>query len=114
MESVLMTTPLAFSASSSASADLPLAVGPAISTALPVSVAGLPGSSMSLVATLICNPATPALDSTAVDAARAILPGAQAANWLFEGVAADIAFAADGSARDVTARLREAVGDLPV
>ena len=49
---------------------------------------------MSLVATLICNPATPALDSTAIDAARAILPDAQAAHWLFEGVAADIPFAA--------------------
>jgi hypothetical protein len=35
MESVLMTTPPVAWASSSASADLPLAVGPAISTALP-------------------------------------------------------------------------------
>src|SRR5689334_13991954 len=114
MESVLMMTPLALTASSSASADLPLAVGPAISTALPVSVAGSPGSFMSLVATLICNPATPALDSTAVDAARAILPGAQAASWLFEGVAADIPFTATEAARDITARVRAAIGDLPV
>jgi phosphoserine phosphatase len=69
---------------------------------------------MSLVATLICNPATPALDSTAVDAVRAILPGAEAAHWLFEGVAADITFAATDSAASIAARLREAVGDLPV
>jgi phosphoserine phosphatase len=69
---------------------------------------------MSLVATLICNPAAPALDSTAIDAARAILPDAQAVEWLFEGVAADIAFAATDSAGAVTKRLREAVGDLPV
>src|SRR5436190_21050306 len=69
---------------------------------------------MSLVATLICNPATPALDSTAIDAARAILPDAQAADWLFEGVAADIPFTATESARDIAARLRTAVADLPV
>src|SRR5947199_202366 len=68
MESVLMTTPPVFCASASASADLPLAVGPAISTAL------FPNSEfacMSLVATLICNPANPALDSTIVDGALA-------------------------------------------
>ena len=69
---------------------------------------------MSLVATLICNPATPALDSTAIDAARAILPEAQAASWLFEGVAADIPFAATDTAQSFTARLRQALGDLPV
>jgi phosphoserine phosphatase len=69
---------------------------------------------MSLVATLICNPATPALDSTAVEAARAILPDAEAATWLFEGVAADITFAATDSAAAIAARLREAAGDLPV
>lgn len=45
---------------------------------------------------------------------RAILPGAQAPDWLFEGVAADIPFVATESARDIAARLREAVGDLPV
>src|SRR5882724_858679 len=69
---------------------------------------------MSLVATLICNPATPALDSTAIDAARAILPDAQQASWLFEGVAADIPFTATESARDIAAQLRTAVRDMPV
>jgi phosphoserine phosphatase len=69
---------------------------------------------MSLGATLICNPAAPALDSTAIEAARAILPDAQPARWLFEGVAADIPFVSTEAARDVAARLREAVEDLPV
>src|SRR3977135_3705787 len=90
MESVLIMTPPAACASSSAKADLPLAVGPAISTALL-----LPGefTCMSLVATLICNPADPALDSTVVDGARAILPSAGPAQWLFDEVAVDIPFA---------------------
>ena len=69
---------------------------------------------MSLVATLICNPATPALDSTVIEAARAILPDAQPAHWLFEGVAADIPFVATDAARDIASRLREAIDDLPV
>src|SRR5712672_4853840 len=69
---------------------------------------------MSLVATLICNPADPALDSTVVDGARAILPSPGAAQWLFDEVAVDIPF--DGS-EDIAAienRLREARGDLPI
>ena len=47
---------------------------------------------MSLVATLICNPASPSLDSTIVDGARAVLPHASPAHWLFDGVAVDIPF----------------------
>jgi len=64
---------------------------------------------MSLVATLICNPADPALDSTVVDGARAILPSAGPAQWLFNEVAVDIPF--EGSHDDIGAienRLREA------
>ena len=45
---------------------------------------------MSLVATLICNPNNPALDSTMLDGARAVLPQAGPAHWLWDGVAADI------------------------
>jgi phosphoserine phosphatase len=71
MESVLMTIPPAFCANSSARADLPLAVGPAISTAL---LKPNEFACMSLVATLICNPANPALDTTIVDGALAVLP----------------------------------------
>ena len=69
---------------------------------------------MSLVATLICNPANPALDSTVIDGARAILPSAGPAQWLFDEVAVDIPF--DEGREDVNAiehRLREARGDLP-
>src|SRR6267378_4158028 len=111
MESVLMTTPPDFCASSSAKADLPLAVGPAISTALlhprePVC--------MSLVATLICNPANPALDSTIVDGARAVLPSPGAAQWLFDEVAVDIPFDSHEDIKTVEARLRQARGDFPI
>ncbi len=69
---------------------------------------------MSLVATLICNPASPSLDSTLIEAARAILPGAGAACWLFDGVAADIPFANPEDRSAVVKRLRDALGDLPV
>ena len=47
---------------------------------------------MSLVATLICNPANPALDSTIVDGALAVLPPPGSAQWLFDEVAVDIPF----------------------
>ena len=69
---------------------------------------------MSLVATLICNPADPALDSTVVDGARAILPSAGPAQWLFDEVAVDIAFQSDDELRTIENRLREARGDLPI
>ncbi|SRR5579871_1422783 len=70
---------------------------------------------MSLVATLICNPANPALDSTVLDGARAILPSPGPAQWLWDEVAADIPFG-DGS-EDMAAiagRLRKAREDLPI
>ena len=70
---------------------------------------------MSLVATLICHPANPALDSTVLDGARALLPSAGPARWLFDEVAADIPFG-DGS-EDIAAiaeRLRAAREDLPI
>src|SRR4029079_2221259 len=136
MESALMTTPPAASASSSASADLPLAVGPAISTALPT---GLPLTCPSFtktsnvprrhadlqpnhkrpsVPTLFCTPNTPALASTIVDGARAVLPQAQPAHWLFDGVAVDIPFGADSNLEAyrhaIEQRLRELRGDLPI
>jgi phosphoserine phosphatase len=69
---------------------------------------------MSLVATLICNPANPALDSSIVDGARAILPGAGAARWLFNEVAVDIPFASSDPVDAIAGRLREARGDLPI
>lgn len=73
---------------------------------------------MSLVATLICNPNNPALDSTIVDGARAVLPQATPAHWLFDGVAVDIPFGADsnlaGDRHAIEERLREIRGDLPI
>src|SRR6476661_4837206 len=73
---------------------------------------------MSLVATLICNPDNPALDSTIVDGARAVLPQAAPAHWLFDGVAVDIPFGADsnleGDRHAIEERLRELRGDLPI
>src|SRR5216110_688752 len=111
MESVLMTIPPVFCANSSARADLPLAVGPAISTASP-------GDSefacMSLVATLICNPANPALDSTIVDGALAVLPSPGTPQWLFNEVAVDIPFIGSDDVKSIKARLRQARGDLPI
>src|SRR5580658_551542 len=111
IESVLMMTPPVARASSSASADLPLAVGPAISTALPLASEF---TCMSLVATLICNPADPALDSTVVDGARAVLPSPGPARWLFDEVAVDIPFEGSEDISAVVARLRAARGDLPI
>jgi phosphoserine phosphatase len=74
---------------------------------------------MSLVATLICNPADPALDSTVVDGARAILPSPGPAHWLFDEVAVDIPFTGqipfEGlDIRAIETRLRQARGDLPI
>jgi len=69
---------------------------------------------MSLIATLICNPADPALDSTVVDAALAILPSPGEAQWLFHEVAVDIPFTASTDMRAIENRLREARGDLPI
>jgi phosphoserine phosphatase len=69
---------------------------------------------MSLVATLICNPADPALDSTLVDGARAILPSPGPARWLFDEVAVDIPFEGSDDIPAIVHRLREARGDLPI
>src|SRR3954454_47361 len=69
---------------------------------------------MSLVATLICNPANPALDSSIVDGARAILPGAGPTRWLFDEVAIDIPFTSCDEIGAIADRLRAARGDLPI
>ncbi|MDP1881903.1 MAG: phosphoserine phosphatase SerB [Bradyrhizobium sp.] len=69
---------------------------------------------MSLVATLICNPADPALDSTVVDGARAVLGQPGPAHWLFDEVAVDIPFEGSDDIEAIENRLREARGDLPI
>ena len=69
---------------------------------------------MSFVVTLICNPANPALDSTVLDGARAILPSPRPAQWLWDEVAADIPFTGSEDIRAIEQRLRQARGDLPI
>src|SRR6201993_922212 len=69
---------------------------------------------MSLVATLICNPANPALDSTIVDGALAVLPSPDKAEWLFNEVAVEIPFAGHEDAKAVKTRGRVARGNLPI
>jgi phosphoserine phosphatase len=69
---------------------------------------------MSLVATLICNPNNPALDSTMVDGACAVLPSAGTPRWLFDEVAVDIPFTAEGDLHEMEARLRNIRGDHPI
>ena len=69
---------------------------------------------MSLVATLICNPANPALDSTIVDGARAVLPNPGPAQWLFGEVAVDIPFTSTDDIGAIANRLRAARGELPI
>jgi phosphoserine phosphatase len=69
---------------------------------------------MSLVATLICNPADPALDATIVDGALAVLPSPGPAEWLFDEVAVDIPFDSSEDIAAIEGRLRQARGDLPI
>src|SRR5258708_38063465 len=69
---------------------------------------------MSLVATLICNPADPALDTTVLDGALAILPSPGHTQWLFDEVAVDIPFTGSEDIRGVEHRLIAARGDLPI
>jgi phosphoserine phosphatase len=57
---------------------------------------------MTFVATLISNPAAPALDAAAIERARAALPSPQAPNWLDPGIAADIPFIATLTNSQVT------------
>jgi phosphoserine phosphatase len=67
---------------------------------------------MSLVVTLICNPAEPELDSTVIDAVRSALPSPEHGDWLFEGVAADIRFSSTDDIRTISDRLREALNGI--
>jgi len=69
---------------------------------------------MSLVATLICNPANPALDSTVVEGALAALPSPGRPQWLFDEVAIDIPFESKEEVHAIEGRLRASRGDLPI
>jgi phosphoserine phosphatase len=68
---------------------------------------------MSLVATLICNPVDPALDSTVVKGARSILRNAGPAHWLCDEVAVDIPFESSEPIPAIVQRLHAALGSLP-
>jgi phosphoserine phosphatase len=70
---------------------------------------------MSLVATLICNPDDPVLDSTVVRGARTILRNAGPAHWLCNDVAVDIPFESSDPIPAIVQRLHAVLGGaLPV
>jgi len=71
---------------------------------------------MTLIATLIANPAEPTLDAAAVARARDALPAAQAPIWLDPAIAADIPFtAAPGqNPRALAEAVRTAVAPLRI
>jgi phosphoserine phosphatase len=69
---------------------------------------------MSLVVTLICNPADPVLDSTIVEGFLAVLPSPGTPQWLFNEVAIDIPFEGEGEPHKIEARLRDLRGDMPI
>jgi phosphoserine phosphatase len=66
---------------------------------------------MTHVASLISNPASPALDDAMLARARPALPGSDAPQWLDPGIAADIVFtpARDEGNRAIADRLRAAL-----
>ena len=70
---------------------------------------------MTYVATLISNPAAPALDDTIVRRARRSLFAAQEPVWLDPGIAAEIVFApgVDSDARGLSDHLRAVIGGRP-
>jgi phosphoserine phosphatase len=69
---------------------------------------------MTHVATLISNPAQPALDDAALAAARAALPQAQSPRPLDPGIAADIPFSANESDKATADRVRAALSGRPI
>src|SRR5262245_45000319 len=71
---------------------------------------------MASVATLISNPAAPALDAAVVARARNALPSPQAPIWLAQGIAADIPFSApqENDNRSLAEHLRAALGGAAV
>jgi phosphoserine phosphatase len=71
---------------------------------------------MTFVATLISNPAAPALDAALIERARGALPSPQAPIWLDPGVAADIPFSAprENNNRALAERAREALAGAAV
>jgi phosphoserine phosphatase len=71
---------------------------------------------MAFVATLISNPAAPALDAALIERARDALPSPQAPIWLAQGIAADIPFSApqENNNRLLAERVRAALAGAAV
>jgi phosphoserine phosphatase len=71
---------------------------------------------MTHIATLISNPAAPALDDTALECARTALPHPKSPKWLDPGIAADVPFTPDGGndQRALADRVRAALAGRPV
>ena len=71
---------------------------------------------MTFVATLISNPARPALDAATVEHARGALPSPRAPIWLDRGIAADIPFSAppENDNLALTRRVRAALAGAAV
>ncbi|MBL8583117.1 MAG: phosphoserine phosphatase SerB [Rhizobiaceae bacterium] len=115
MESALTTTPPVRRAIASASADLPLAVGPAIRIAFfsRRSRALSSEPSMSLVATLIAHPAQRGLTAALANMAAAAA-GASALEWLAEETACDLLFQAGTDAVEIEVTLRASLEGEPV
>ncbi len=69
------------------------------------------------VATLICDPAAPALDADVLARAAAALPDTGEPQWLDPGMAADLVFVpteGDGGARATADRVRAAIAGRPI
>ena len=71
---------------------------------------------MAFVATLISNPAAPALDAALIERARDALPSPQAPIWLAQGIAADIPFSApqENDNRLLAERVRAALAGAAI
>jgi phosphoserine phosphatase len=71
---------------------------------------------MTLVATLVSNPARPVLDEALVAKAASALPGPVTTDWLAPGIAADLSFAPQGASdnRALAEAIRAALGGAPV
>src|SRR5690348_15985567 len=115
MESVLTTTPPSRSARSSTSADLPLAVGPAIRIAFFTrpSPACLPEFSMPLIATLVSRPEDRAVSALLANMASRVV-GASAVHWLAGDIACDLVLPGGPDIGEITATLRAALASEPV
>jgi phosphoserine phosphatase len=69
---------------------------------------------MSRVATLIANPARPAVSEVVVAAARTVLPAPAATRVLAPGIAVDLEFSGGGDLRTLAERVHTALGTAPV